>query len=161
MNCYKVVAAVRSCAAPKKDDDVQLHTEIGGASGRFFLLGNRAKEERWTMYGHLRFLPLIGVFVLCFALASVCGAQTPPADQKPADPAAATPAATPAPAAPMPLGTPAITGPLSGLPPAMFDAGPLGKIAVNGILSGGGLAQSNAVPGDNSTQAAVTNGQLW
>ncbi len=109
------------------------------------------------MHGHLRFLPLIGVFVLCFALASVCGAQTPPAEQKPADAAGATPA----PAAPMPLGTPAITGPLSGLPPAMFDAGPLGKIAVNGILSGGGLAQSNAVAGDNSTQAAVTNGQVW
>ena len=35
----------------------------------------------------------------------------------------------------MPLGQPVITGPLSGLPPAMFDAG-FGNVAVNGILAG-------------------------
>ena len=41
------------------------------------------------------------------------------------------------PAAPTALPTPSITGPLSGLSsPAMFDAGPFGKIAVNGILDG-------------------------
>ena len=106
------------------------------------------------MFG--RFLQGISVSVLCLALASVCTAQTPPADGKPADPAAA-PAA---PAAPMPLGSPSITGPLSGLPPAMFDVG-FGKIAVNGIVSGGGLVQSNAVTGDNKTQAALTNGQVF
>ncbi len=99
------------------------------------------------MFG--RFLQVISVFVLCLTLASVCTAQTP-----------ADPAAAPAPAAPMPLGTPSITGPLSGLPPAMFDAG-FGKIAVNGILAGGGTVQSNAVTGDNKTQAALTNGQVF
>ena len=76
----------------------------------------------------------IAVFAL--AIASVCGAQNaapPQADgQKPAD-------QTPAPPAPAALPTPAITGPLSGLPPAMFDAGPFGKIAVNGILNGFGI----------------------
>jgi hypothetical protein len=99
----------------------------------------------------------IGTFALCLALASVCSAQNAPADPKPADQTAAPAAPTP----PAPLGQPAIGGPLSGLPPAMFDVGPLGKIAVNGILSGGGMVQGNAVPGDNKTQAALHNGQVF
>ncbi len=93
-------------------------------------------------------------FALCFALAPLGSAQNAPADPKPADQTA-----TPAP--PAPLSQPAITGPLSGLPPATFDAGPLGKISVNGILSGGGMVQGNAVPGDNKTQAALHNGQVF
>jgi hypothetical protein len=72
-------------------------------------------------------------------------AQTPPA----------------APAAPTALPTPAITGPLSGLPPAIFDAGPFGKIAVNGFLSGMGLAQNNHIPGDDTTHADLSNGQVF
>jgi hypothetical protein len=72
------------------------------------------------------------------------------------------PAAAPAaPAAPTALPTPSITGPLSGLPPAIFDAGPFGKIAVNGFLSGMGLAQNNHIPGDDTTQAALSNGQVF
>lgn len=72
----------------------------------------------------------LAAIALGFGLASFCAAQnapvTQPADQpKPAD--------TP-PAAPTPLPTPAIVGPLQGQPPFMFDAGPFGKIAVNGIL---------------------------
>ena len=43
----------------------------------------------------------------------------------------------------------------------MFNAGPFGDIAVNGVLSGGGLWQSNHIPGDNNTQAALTNGQVF
>src|SRR5262249_1565143 len=86
-----------------------------------------------------------------------CSAQTAPSDPKPAG---QTPAPA-APAAPMPLGQPAMGGPLSGLPPANFQAGPLGKIAVNGVLAGSGLAQGNSVPGDNSTQASLTNGQVF
>ena len=66
-----------------------------------------------------------------------------------------------APAAPTPLPTPAITGPLANLPPAMFDAGPFGKIAVNGFLSGYGLLQSNHVPGDDTKQADLSNGQVF
>src|ERR1039457_2311236 len=65
------------------------------------------------------------------------------------------------PPAPVALPTPSITGPLQGLPPAIFDAGPFGKIAVNGVLSGMGLWQSNHSPGDQSTQAALSNGQVF
>src|SRR5579863_5043308 len=74
---------------------------------------------------------------------------------------AQTPPAAPAPAAPAALPTPAITGPLSGLPPAIFDAGPFGNIAVNGFLTGMGLVQNNHVPGDDSKQAALSNGQVF
>ena len=82
--------------------------------------------------------------------------QAAAADQQ--APAAAAPAA---PAAPAALPTPSITGPLSNLPPATFDAGPFGKLAVNGFLSGTGLAQSNHVPGDDNKQAALSNGQVF
>lgn len=84
------------------------------------------------------------------AIASLAYAQDQPA------PAAAP--APAAPAAPTPLPTPAITGPLSGLPPAIFDAGPFGKIAANGFLSGYGLLQNNHIPGDDTKQADLSNG---
>jgi len=93
------------------------------------------------------------ITAFALALASVCGAQNAPATP-PAD-------ATPAPAAPAALPTPAITGPLQGLPPATFDAGPFGKIAANGILNGFGMWQGNHVPGDEPTQAALSNGQVF
>jgi len=54
-----------------------------------------------------------------------------------------------------------MTGPLQGLPPAIFDAGPFGKIAVNGLVDGLGMWTGNHVPGDKSTQAALTNGQVF
>lgn len=63
--------------------------------------------------------------------------------------------------APAPLSTPAIAGPLLAIPPAIFDAGPFGKIDVNGVVTGVGLWQGNHVPGDNSTQAALSNGQIF
>jgi hypothetical protein len=110
--------------------------------------------------------------VLC-GLASLCYSQstpaTPPAgapaaaadpSQAATTPAPAAPAATPA-AAPAALPTPSITGPLAGLPPAVFDAGPFGKIAVNGILDGFGMWQGDHVPGDSNSQAAVSNGQVF
>lgn len=62
---------------------------------------------------------------------------------------------------PAPLTTPAVTGPLAWLPPAMFDAGPLGKVAANGIVTGFGMWQDNHVPGDNIGQAALSNGQIF
>jgi hypothetical protein len=43
----------------------------------------------------------------------------------------------------------------------MFDAGPLGKIAANGIVTGFGLVQSNHVPGDSDGQGALSNGQIF
>jgi hypothetical protein len=101
----------------------------------------------------------IGAFALCLALTAVCSGQNVPADQKPGDQKPAD--QTAAPAAPAPLPTPAITGPLQELPPATFDAGPLGKLAVNGLVSGMGLWQSNHIPGDDPTQAALSNGQVF
>jgi Putative beta-barrel porin-2, OmpL-like. bbp2 len=87
--------------------------------------------------------------------------------QAPATPAAVTPAvATPAapadaPAAPAPLSTFVLTGPLTWLPPATFDAGPLGKLSVNGIITGFSQFQSNHVPGDEGAQATLSNGQIF
>ena len=65
------------------------------------------------------------------------------------------------PAAPSPLSTPAITGPLHAAPPITLDAGPLGKLDLDGIVSGIGLWQGNHVAGDNPTQAALSNGQVF
>ena len=66
-----------------------------------------------------------------------------------------------APAAPTPLSTPAMTGPLSGAPPLIFDAGPFGKLAVNGIVSGFGMVQRDHIPGDSEGVDALSNGQVW
>ncbi|WP_420239944.1 outer membrane beta-barrel protein [Telmatobacter bradus] len=79
--------------------------------------------------------------------------------QSPA-PAPAAPAA-PAADAPTPLSTFVLTGPLQWLPPATLDAGPLGKVSVNGILSGYGQFQNNAVPGDDVKNATLTNGEIF
>jgi hypothetical protein len=106
-------------------------------------------------------LKYLAAISFCFGLASVCTAQNTPATPAPAqqNPAeAATPAPAPAPTA---LPTPAVTGPLQEAPPAVFDAGPFGKIDVNGIVSGSGMWQGNHVPGDNPTQAALSNGQIF
>ena len=62
-------------------------------------------------------------------------AQNPPVAQAPSQPAAAGQTAQ----TPTPLPTPAITGPLKAAPPNTFDAGPFGKVAGNGILTGMGL----------------------
>lgn len=64
-------------------------------------------------------------------------------------------------APPSPLTTPSITGPLEAAAPIEFDAGPLGKLDLDGIVSGMGLLQSNHVAGDDVAQAALSNGQLW
>lgn len=75
-------------------------------------------------------------------------------------PATSAPAEQPA-AAPAPLTTPAVTGPLAWLPPANFDAGPFGKISANGIVTGFGRYQDNHVPGDDTGQASLSNGQIF
>jgi len=91
------------------------------------------------------------------AIAMIAGAQTP------APPAPApVPAAAPAPAtAPAPLSTFVLTGPLQWLPPATFDAGPLGKLSVNGIVTGFAQFQNHSVPGDDTAQATLSNGQIF
>src|ERR1017187_3893009 len=83
------------------------------------------------------------------AIALTAGAQAP---------------ATPAPAAPTPpapLSTFVLTGPLQWLPPATFDAGPLGKLSANGIVTGFSQFQNYSVPGDTSAQATLSNGQIF
>ena len=102
--------------------------------------------------------PLFYILAVPFAFCQET--QNPPSQTGPvpADTAAQAPAAAPAPAA---LPTPSITGPLQGIPPAIFDAGPFGKLAVNGVLSGFGMVQGNHVAGDDSKQAALSNGQVF
>ena len=68
---------------------------------------------------------------------------------------------TPSQNAPSPLSTPSITGPLQAGPPISFDAGPLGKLNLNGVVAGFGLVQSNSVVGDSTGQAALANGQIF
>jgi hypothetical protein len=98
------------------------------------------------------------------ATAITAGAQAPataaPAAAPAPAPAAADQAAAPA-AAPAPLSTFVLTGPLQWLPPATFDAGPLGKLNVNGIVTGFSQFQTNPVPGDSGAQATLSNGQIF
>ena len=112
------------------------------------------------------YLKNVAVIALCIGLASVCSAQTTPAPQTADQKAPATGAeskpATPEEPAPTPLTTPSMVGPLQGLPPAIFDAGPFGKLAVNGIISGTGLYQGGYRAFSNeSQQATLSNGQVW
>ena len=97
------------------------------------------------------------VFLLAAAVLSVATAAVA---QAPATPPPADQAAAPA-AAPAPLTTPAVTGPLAWLPPANFDAGPFGKVSANGIVTGFGRYQDNHVPGDDTGQASLSNGQIF
>jgi Putative beta-barrel porin-2, OmpL-like. bbp2 len=92
---------------------------------------------------------------LATAMAAAAYGQATPV---PAAQAAEAPAAAPAPA---PLSTFVLTGPLQWLPPATFDAGPLGKLSVNGIVTGFSVFQNNSVPGDDKAQATLSNGQVF
>lgn len=65
------------------------------------------------------------------------------------------------PTTPAPLPTPAMTGPLQAAPPTVLQAGWLGKLSLNGVLSGVGIAQAHAMPGDQSAQAALSNAQIF
>ncbi|HEY1203258.1 MAG: outer membrane beta-barrel protein [Bryobacteraceae bacterium] len=100
----------------------------------------------------------VGLLLLLASSAIAQETAAAPAASPTPEPAAAAAPATPAPAA---LPAPAVTGPVQWLPPAVFDAGPFGKIAVNGILDGVGMATQNHVPGDKSTQADLSNGQIF
>lgn len=98
------------------------------------------------------------------ATALAVAAQTPaspPADSSSAQ--SAPPAAAPvAPAAaPAPLSTFVLTGPLQWLPPAVVDLGPFGKASVNGIITGYAQGQNNPVPGDDTKQATLSNGEIY
>ena len=97
--------------------------------------------------------------VLCFGLASITHAQSTPATQPSGEQSTAGQAATPP--VPSPLPTPAITGPLQAPAPIVFDGGPLGELNLDGVVSGIGLWQGNHILGDNPTQAALSNGQVF
>jgi len=106
---------------------------------------------------------LQSVAAASMAMALVAGAQTPapPAPAATPAPAAAPADAAAAAAAPAPLSTFVLTGPLTWLPPATFDAGPLGKLSVNGILTGFAQFQSNPLETDDAAQATLSNGQIF
>ncbi len=103
--------------------------------------------------------------VVAITISAAAAAQTTPPTPAAAATQTTTPTAPPtttvAASATGPLTTPSVTGPLQWLAPAMFDAGPLGKIAANGIVTGFGMVQSNHVPGDDDGQAALSNGQIF
>ena len=112
------------------------------------------------------YLKNVAAIALCIGLASVCSAQNAPApqtaDQQAPVPGAEPHAATPAEPPPTALPTPTFVGPLAELPPATFDAGPFGKLAVNGILSGMGLYQGGyRALSNDSQQVALSNGQVF
>src|ERR1035441_7993888 len=98
------------------------------------------------------------IVLVSILLTSFSRAQEPAGTG--AAPPATAPVASPDPA-PAALPTPSMTGPLAALPPAIFDAGPFGKIAVNGILDGLGMWTGNYVAGDDSHEAALSNGQVF
>ena len=62
-------------------------------------------------------------------------------------------------AAPLPM--PAMTGPLQSPSPFQFNAGPLGELDITGVMSGMGVWQDNPVPGDRTTRANISNGQIF
>ncbi len=121
-------------------------------------LGGRCANRKIRMHiFKIRYCAAVGIVVglACVGQAQSGGAAPsgdgqPTTDQTPA-----------APAAPAPLSTPTITGPLQAAPPITFEGGPFGKLNLDGIVSGMGLWQSNHLPGDNTTQAALSNGQIW
>jgi len=109
------------------------------------------------MHSNAKFI-LRSIAGVAMTFALVAGAQAPAPPPTPAQ----TPApAAPADAAPTPLSTFVLTGPLSWLPPATFDAGPFGKLSVNGIITGYAQGQSNPVSGDDTKQATLSNGEIF
>jgi hypothetical protein len=60
-----------------------------------------------------------------------------------------------------PVTTPPMTGPLQAAPPYVFEGGALGKLSLNGAISGIGIWQDNPASSDKTTQAALSNGQVF
>lgn len=99
------------------------------------------------------------------ATAQSTGSQSSQGSASPAQNPAVVPASrstqTPASATPSPLPNPPFTGPLQAAAPHVFDAGPFGQLDINGVVSGIGLVQGNAVPGDQSRHADLSNAQIF
>ncbi len=104
---------------------------------------------------------------LAVLTSSPCAGQDTSSSEPKDQPAATTqttaPTTTPdaAPAAPTPLPAPSTSGPIQLQPPINFEAGPLGKYAVNGVVSGIGLFQNNAVSGNNPQEGAFSNAMIF
>src|SRR6185312_1288098 len=98
----------------------------------------------------------IATFAVCPGLTAPAWAQAPIAPP----PAAAPPAAAEAPAAtPQPLTAPSMAGPLALNPdPIHFGAAGLGDVYLTGVVSGLGLFQSAAIPGDKTANVDLSNG---
>ena len=78
-----------------------------------------------------------------------------------ADESAPTPPAPAAAPATVTLSTPSMAGPLTQNPnPYTLDVGPLGKWYVTGVVSGLGLLQNSAVPGDRYALGDLSNGEI-
>ena len=107
-----------------------------------------------------------GAFVGAALLGSAPAFAQAPTPSSSAPAAPATPAPTAAPAAPaaptVTLLAPGMAGTLAFTPGAFStDVGPLGKWYINGVLSGLGLVQSNAVASDKTGLADISNGQIF
>jgi len=100
-----------------------------------------------------RLLQALPALVLCCATAAFAVDGDEPAD--------AVPPADAAPPAPTAMASPTMSYPLTANPkPMSFDFGPLGTAYVTGVLTGLAYAQSNEVPGDRSSRADLSNGQI-
>ncbi len=113
-----------------------------------------------------RSLAVIAVLFLCAACGTVRAggagqSQSVPQASSSATPAPVAVAAPTVSADATPLTTPAMVGPLSAGSPTMVDAGPFGKLAINGILSGFGVWQNNPTSSDSGGTAAISNGQVF
>jgi Putative beta-barrel porin-2, OmpL-like. bbp2 len=83
------------------------------------------------------------------------------AGAEPSAPSTAGPAEQDAPSVTPPT-TPGMTGPLLVNPkPLNVDGGPLGKVYITGAVTGVGLWQNHAFPGDHTTRGDLSNGQVF
>lgn len=73
----------------------------------------------------------------------------------------ATSSTASAPETSAPLASPGMTGPLTLQPPKYFQAGPLGKLALNGIHSGFVVGQDHPVAQDQAARADISNAQVF
>jgi hypothetical protein len=141
----------------------KMHWTAAELAAKFIALGRgstiKSARGKGGCYMNKRFCARVWILLVSLLCVSLSQGQDQAGSAQTSAPQAAAPTAPADPPAPLP--TPAVTGPLSWLPPALFDAGPFGKVAVNGILDGLGMWTGNYVPGDNSTQAALGNGQVF
>jgi len=100
---------------------------------------------------------IIGGIAAAVATSPVAAQQAPDAAKATAETAAAPAEAAPTP----PALLPALAGPLSyAATPTNFDLGPLGKVYVNGVVSGIARFQDHIVPGDHKSFGDISNGQV-